>query len=204
MVSFDGSNRLIIVAPSGVGVSKLDIRKDVYSAWKNWALSGQNLAILPAMRVTGGDPIGSNVFTGDIYFLINNWKLTIDLTRFKVAGALYSDNFDTAYFTPDVVPQYPATVASLVNTVASIGSTFTPADMWSNPDAQAMQAAVQDFTTKLNILTSSGQIAPTALENALAVRAELTAELARLDAAITTRLSGAIVPMTVMDYLALS
>jgi hypothetical protein len=117
------------------GVTELDIQKDVYSDWKEWTSSiPDNAAWLPAIRSTGGDPTVDGQKAGDIYFLINNWKLYIDLTKVKVTGVLFSDNFDSAYYDNNGTIQFPAQVASLVsgiNSGSSNGSGASAADVWS-------------------------------------------------------------------------
>lgn len=129
-VSFDGINKIIHVHPQS---DKFDIRRDLYTSWVDWIALYDHTKFLPAIRVTGLDPIGSGVYTGDTYFLINGWKLAIDLQKTKVTGVLYSDDYDTAYYTPDLVPQYPVTVSSLVTTVSTGGGSggATPSEIWS-------------------------------------------------------------------------
>lgn len=118
-VTFDGDQKLIIVNP---GVSNLSIKSDVYSAWKRWLSTYDYSKYDPAIRTIGGDPLGDNVYAGDIYFLINDWRLVVDLTQVRVTGALYSDDYETAFWAynqthTEIIPQYPATVAQLVQTV---------------------------------------------------------------------------------------
>lgn len=114
---FDGENRLIMVAP---GVTDLNIKTDVYSDWKEWIQTYDNSKFQPALRTIGGDPLGEQKYAGDIYFLINGWRLVIDLSLTRITGALYSDDYDTAFYktvNDELVPQYPAEVAQLVQTV---------------------------------------------------------------------------------------
>jgi hypothetical protein len=114
-VSFNGDTRSIYIHE---GVTALDIRTHVYSAWVRWRARGNDHYTL-AMRRTGFDPIPGGV-TGDTYFLINEWKLYADLYDVKISGVLYSDDYDTAYY--DTVTGravYPAEVSSVVNTVFS-------------------------------------------------------------------------------------
>ena len=116
-VEFDGVNKIIQVYSN---VTTLDIRADLYSSWVDWLLIQDNVKFLPAMRYTGLDVISAGVFTGDAYFLRNGWKLSLDFQNVRVYGILYSDDFDTPYYTPAMTAQYPATVSALVNTI-SIG-----------------------------------------------------------------------------------
>lgn len=96
-VTFDGVNRLIIV---NQGVTALDVRIDIYSAWKRWVLAG-NANFAPAFSFVGGDPLGGGRFAGTYFFLnnIKGWKLKPfeghhDLT---LVGNLYPLDPDSAF-----------------------------------------------------------------------------------------------------------
>ena len=76
-VTFDGEARIIYV---NEGVTFLDFRSDVYSAWKEWVQlpsHPQNASYLDAMRSVGGDPIDetNGVYLGATYFLRNGWRI---------------------------------------------------------------------------------------------------------------------------------
>lgn len=160
-VSFDGINKIIYVNSD---VTALDIRADVYSSWINWIVIDDNLKFSSALRTTGFDPIGSGTYTGDIYFLINGWKLSVNLLQVRVTGVLYSDDYSTAFYTPSLQPQYPVTVAALVNTVSVGGG-------GSAPTAAQIRQEIDNNSTKLaqiKIILDSINI-PTAPENADAV-----------------------------------
>lgn len=86
-VDFDGVTRQIIVTPN---VSNIDVKNDIYSAWKEWSQLYTNTKFLPALRVIGGDPTGQGLFAGDIYFLTNNWQVVVN-HRVQVNGVLYND-----------------------------------------------------------------------------------------------------------------
>lgn len=133
-VEFDGINRIIYVHPE---VTELNIRTDVYTSWVDWMVIRDHLKFLPAMRTTGLDPIGGGVYTGDVYFLINGWKLSVDTRKVKITGVLFSDDYDTAYYTPEMVAQYPVSVSSLVTTTTIYqnvvtGTAATPAEIWEH------------------------------------------------------------------------
>lgn len=136
-VIFDGILKLIIVSP---GVTTLDIRTDLYSAWVWWISLRDNSKYQYAMRFTGLDVIPGG-FTGDSYFLINGWKLVIDLTKVKVSGVLFSEDYTTAYYDANLNLQYPATVAALVNTV-TVTQNIVTGDISSVPTAEQNATAV--------------------------------------------------------------
>ena len=136
-VDFDGANKHIIVYP---GVTSLDIREDVWSAYVRWndMQDRGNDRWGLAMERSGLDPIPGGE-TGDLYFLVNGWKLLVDLSSVAVTGVLYSRDFDSAFYTPDGVLQFPATVSALVNTVTVTSNVVTgdlatvPAAVWAEP-----------------------------------------------------------------------
>lgn len=71
-VTFDGPNKLIIV---DFGITDLDVRVDVYSAWKRWTTLADNGKYQQAMRSVGGDPLPGGKFLGSTFFLMNGWKI---------------------------------------------------------------------------------------------------------------------------------
>ena len=133
-VTFDPFLSLIIV---NEGVTELDIKLDVYSDSKEWLRAGNNSAYLPPSRATGSDPIPGG-FTGATFFLINDWKLVLDLTKVHVNGVLFSDDFETAFYTAGLEPAFPATVSSLVNQV------LVPTNIVTG-DVNTIPAAVWDM-----------------------------------------------------------
>jgi hypothetical protein len=115
-VSFNGETRIIRV---NEGVTNLDIRSEVYSAWVRWVERADNERYYFALRFTGLDPIPGG-FTGDSYFLINNWKLLYDPRVVAVTGVLFSDDYPTPYyFVEDGSAVFPAQISSLVSTVTN-------------------------------------------------------------------------------------
>lgn len=90
-VTFDGINRLIIV---GDNITEIDIKTDIYSAWKEWALIRDHTKYLPALRGIGGDPapLGSGRFAGDIYFLINGWQIEVNRPDVTGTGIIFHDD----------------------------------------------------------------------------------------------------------------
>lgn len=143
-VTFDGPNKIIRV---NEGVTTLDIQKDVYSDWKEWVSTRNDNAVwLPAIRAIGGDPTVEGEKAGDIYFLINGWRLFIDKTKVKVTGVLFSDDFDTAFYNLDGTAQFPTRVSSVVTGVSAT-SGATPADVWSYDSRTLTQQIASDAPT---------------------------------------------------------
>jgi hypothetical protein len=71
-VTFDGPNKLINI---NNGETKINVRTDIYSAWKVWVTESDNSKYEQALRVVGGDPtIGINTITA-YFFLMNGWKV---------------------------------------------------------------------------------------------------------------------------------
>lgn len=158
-VTFDGINKIIYV---NTDVTALDIRADVYSSWVNWIVVDDNLKFQAAVRTTGYDPIGVGTYTGDIYFLINGWKLSLNLLQVRVTGVLYSDDYTTAFYTPALAAQYPVTVAALVNTVSTGGAGAT---------AIQIRQEIDNNSTKLAQIKAilDSMVIPTSIQNADAV-----------------------------------
>lgn len=179
-VDFDGINRIVYVHPE---VTALDIRQDLYTSWIDWIALRDHAKFLPTLRVTGLDPIGAGVYTGDVYFLINGWKLQVDLQKVKVTGVLFSDDFDTAYYTPELVPQYPVTVSSLVTTV----STGSSGGGSSGPTAAQIRAEIDANSVKLNQIKNTVEALPTTGQIATATTAAVWSNTTR---SLTTSAGG--------------
>lgn len=146
-VIFDGVLKTITVTPE---TTELDIRADLYSAWVWWTSLRDNSKYLYAMRYSGIDPIGTGTYTGDIYFLKNNWKLILDLTKVRVSGVLYSEDYATAYYDANLNLQYPATVAALVNTVTVTQNVVT-GDISDVPTAEQNAVATWNNSKALTV-----------------------------------------------------
>lgn len=119
--TFNGETRTITIAPE---ITELSVKRDVYSSWKEWLSLRDNAKYLDAIRVTGGDPIGGGEFTGDIYFLINDWRLEIGQSC-TVDGVLYSDDFPSPFVQVSGTQLVTNRVSALVQTVAPVIENLT-------------------------------------------------------------------------------
>ena len=146
-VSFNGVTKRITV---NAGVTALDIREDVYSAWVRWVELDDNARFRLAMRVSGFDPIPGG-FTGATYFMTNGWKLEYDPNVVAVAGVLYSDDYATPYWSASDQPIYPATVSSLVNSAVVTQDVVTGTALTPEQTAAAVwSAATRTLTASLD------------------------------------------------------
>lgn len=92
---FDGATKTI-TEPAGTGaLTNFDVARDLYSAWKRWAVIPGNGKWLQAFAVEGGTPIGATgLFTGTTFILINGWKIKpADFDHQVIlSGNLFSDD----------------------------------------------------------------------------------------------------------------
>lgn len=86
-VTFDGINRLIYL---NVEYADFDVKTDLYSASKRWLQRQVNAKYLAPLRTIGGDPVGGGQYAGDIYFLINGWRIVVRHSC-NLTGILYND-----------------------------------------------------------------------------------------------------------------
>lgn len=103
-VTFDGPNKLIYINDE---ITEIDVKADIYSAWKEWVLVGGhiNSKFQPAIRGTGGDPLGGGTFLDGYFFLINGWKLVPPkdnlTTDINITGNLYDEAGGNIFASPD-------------------------------------------------------------------------------------------------------
>ena len=116
-ITVDPDRKLFIIAD---GVTDIDVQVDLFSDYKEWFKAGDNAKLGEvAMRSIGGDPTIAGEFAGDIYFMINGWRVAYDPRKVAVTGVLFSEDYDTPWLNKlDLQPIYPAKVASLVTRVS--------------------------------------------------------------------------------------
>lgn len=152
-VTFDGPNKIIIV---NEGVTEVDFRVDVYSAWKEWKLINEvdNLKYLEAISVVGGDPLPGNRLLGASYFLENGWRMRTwegdhELT---VTGNVFTREGDPLF----VSTLNPWTITINLNTSTIVEiiqpeTSLSAGDITSIVDA-VWNNAISDSSTALDIL----------------------------------------------------
>lgn len=120
-VTFDGPNKLILI---NEGVTTLNIKEDVYSAWKEWVrvlgdygLHHENAAFLEAISAIGGEPTPTGAI-GSTFFLENDWKIKpySGSYRLTVNGNLFSSDGTNPYVAADVTTGIPNNINISSNT----------------------------------------------------------------------------------------
>jgi hypothetical protein len=117
-VTFDPTNKFIVVNP---GVVSLDMKIDVYSDWKEWVQQEDYSKFLPAFRSIGGDPVGPGLYAGDVYFLINGWKIFVD-HEVAITGVVYADDGSNPFITPASANVVRSTASNLALAYGLTGS----------------------------------------------------------------------------------
>jgi hypothetical protein len=151
-VSFDGPNKIIYIHPN---ISSIDIKVDVYSAWKEWVTLHEYSAFLPAFTAVGGDPISGIINLGSTYFLENGWRIKPAEANatITISGNIYVREGGSPYVHTDgpYNVNILGTVSNLIDTVSISGST--------GPTSEEVATAVWDEAiTSHTTLNSAGEL----------------------------------------------
>jgi len=122
-VTFDGPNRLILI---NEGVTSIDIKTDIYSAWKEWVLllglveHQDNPAYLEAISAIGGDPTPTGEI-GTTMFLENDWKIKPYPGSYRLImnGNLFASDGSNPFVDADVIPNQPNNI-NITSNVSNI------------------------------------------------------------------------------------
>ena len=143
-VSFDSITKTIFVAE---GVTQLDVKVDLYSAWKEWVREAPD-AVIPAgqpiaFSAVGGDAVTDNQNLGTTFFLENGWRIQPYTSgqsyTLTITGNLYTRE-------PGETPFYFAEGASVslvrsnivdLITVSAVAVAITPEDVAAISEAAA-------------------------------------------------------------------
>jgi hypothetical protein len=75
-VAFSAFEKIIYV---NEGVRELDVKIDIYSAWKEWYLSSPEFPYASASEIAisaiGGEPLNDTLNVGSTFFLENGWRI---------------------------------------------------------------------------------------------------------------------------------
>lgn len=183
-----GAAKILVDATQGQMPAATDVRNGV--SYASGALTG-SCAVPAAGSVAYGVPVDNTTGTAVLTPAAIRTELATELAR-----------IDTTISSRLAPNGTLATVTNLTNAPASV----TPSDIWSHatrtltsaggPTAVQIRQEMDANSTKLANLDApvSGATAPSATTVATAVRTELSVELARVDAAISSRATAANIP----------
>ena len=120
-LSFDGTNKIIEITDTNY-IKIIDI----YSDWKEWAQ--QNPQFVKAFRTFGGDPTVSGQYAPRYINLENSRKIKISNLSITIEGNLYTEDGSSPFINESSNITHKTSDAS---TVATSGSSMTPADVWN-------------------------------------------------------------------------
>jgi len=132
-VTFDGPNKIIYVSE---GVETLNVKTDLYSAWKEWKINSQETphptAYLNAFTAVGGDPITDTQDLGTTYFLENEWRIQPFASKnsytLTIEGNLYTrEPGETPFFFAEGVSVSAVGVSITEQDIANIAAATAPA-----------------------------------------------------------------------------
>lgn len=156
---FDGENKLIFVNPN---IASISVKEDLYSDWKEWSQVRDHAKFLPAIRTTGGDPVGGGEYTGDVYFLINGWRMIIDHSL-NIDGVIYSDDFPSPFVQVEGTQIVTNKVSSLVTVIApqvEVSGLTVPTAVEIRQEMDNNSAKLISIKTKVDTLNNG----PTAIQ----------------------------------------
>lgn len=137
-LTFDTVNNVIILDTASISAT------NIYKAWVDWLMLGDNLKYLPAFKSVGGDDLGSGLSVPPYYFLQNGWRIRpmeSDHTL-TITGNLFTDTGDDPVI-PTIGNYRVLTklvVPVLAQGISTSGSSYTLDQMsdaiWSKPVSQ--------------------------------------------------------------------
>lgn len=161
-VTFDGTNKLIIVSSS---VTSLNVKTDLYSDWKEWMTTDDNAKYEIAFSSVGGDPIISgSYYLGSTFFLENDWKIRPQEANhtLTVDGNLYTRDQSSPFV--QTIGSYNVLISmvrsNLVDQVIVGGSTggASAADVWAFPTTNLTSSlSVGELIDKTNKTVNDNQ-----------------------------------------------
>lgn len=122
-MTFDWPNNIIDIDWS---MTSVDIRHDLYSAWKDWVIAW-NPQYPHAFEVSGGDDIGWWKFSPSYFFLVNGWKVRLPVGTWVVTFSfnLFTRDWSSPYISGNTRKQIYAEVNSWTTVNISGGGGLT-------------------------------------------------------------------------------
>jgi hypothetical protein len=141
---FDGINKFITLPDIG----EFDAQVNLYSAWKEWVVLGDNSKYLPAFDTTGGDQVGADQEIAPYFFCRNDlgWRIKMPSANGEIvlAGNLFPRDPNQSLFLS--TPGFDAFLRLEVSTRAVV-----------------ITADGQDYTAQLNQIQGNTNLIPALL-----------------------------------------
>jgi hypothetical protein len=151
VITFDPTTNRIVLDSAYASAS------DVYSQWKRWVATNDNLKYLPAFRSVGGDPLSADTSVPVYLFLMNGWKIrpmeanhTLHITGGQISCDDGSDPVVPTLGNYNVLVDREVPVAA-IGVVSGGSSSVDP-----NAIAAAVVAALNQQTVNANVKQVNG------------------------------------------------
>ena len=118
-VTFDGENKLILINDNE---TEIDIQRDLYSSWKEWALIDDYAKFPAELSTSGGEPTTSGQALGSAFFLINGWKIRPWNGDYEIA---FVGNLFTEDESNPIIPSTQASNILITRVVSNIVTQIT-------------------------------------------------------------------------------
>jgi hypothetical protein len=154
-VTFDGDNKRIFLNRE---YTVFNVKIDLYSAAKRWLQRRQNIGYPAPLRAIGGDPLVGGLYAGDIYFLINGWRIVVG-HQVTVVGTLYNDDVNTNPYIINAGGGVIATVSNLAYSYNTVGAVVPTAQEVANTVwGQAANTLTNPNTVGGKVITTSTKV----------------------------------------------
>jgi len=162
-VTFDGINKLIIV---NNGVTQLDVKRDVYSSWKEWVFLEQNSQYERALETVGGEPTVAGQFLDVTYFLVNGWKIKPYSGSYtlNIIGNIFDIDGGQIKVDADINPLFPNNISINTNTSVIVRQVSSGGSGGSGDNTEVLEE-LDIISGKLDVHTTQLNSQSTALSN---------------------------------------
>ncbi len=128
--TFNGTTKIVSLTAGTTEFTAVDL----YSRWKDWAATTNNLMFLQAMYATGGDSLGGGLSIAAYVVMMNGWliKPAAGTYELSVIGNLVGEDGASPFTLPDSgVVQIRMVVTGNALGVATSGSSLTASQVAS-------------------------------------------------------------------------
>lgn len=114
-VTFDGVEKLIYV---NEGETLLNVKEDLYSAWKQWIQQEDYMKYYAPFDTVGGESLVGSQSLDTTFFLINDWRIKPYPGSYtlNIIGNLFEVDGESVKIDADVVTNVPNNIAINLNT----------------------------------------------------------------------------------------